>query len=106
MGRCDDKNCRLKWINLKDPVKFYHGFGHFLFIQLSNVRAQKRQKNVALASLASNAAGSSIAVSNDYDMACLYLSDPEFQVRLIFPKRARDFFLLDFRPSPNPLCVR
>ena len=74
MERCDDKKYRLKWIDLKDPVKFYHGFGHFLFIQLSNVRAQKRQKNVALASLASNAAGSSIAVSNDYDVAYRALS--------------------------------
>ena len=77
MWRCDDKKYRLKWINLKDPVKFYHGFGHFSFIHLSKVRAQKWQKNVALAPLASNAAGSSVAVSNDYDLAYLYLSDPE-----------------------------
>jgi hypothetical protein len=26
----------------------------------------------------------------------------KFQVRVIFPKGARDFFLLEFRPSPNP----
>ena len=77
MKSCDDKKYRLKWIDLKDPVKIYHGFGHFRFIQLSKVRAQKRQKNVALVSLASNDAGSSVAVSNEYDVAYLYLSDPE-----------------------------
>ena len=46
-------------------------------MHLSKVRAQKRQKNVALAPLASNDAGSSVAVSNEYDVAYLYLSDPE-----------------------------
>ena len=50
---------RLKRIDLRDPVKFDMD----LFVTRSKVRAQRRSKNVALAPLASNAAGSSIAVS-------------------------------------------
>ena len=92
MGKRDDKKYLLKWIDLRDSVKFYHGFGHLLFIHLSKVRAQKRQKKIALALLATNAAASSVAVSNDYDVAYLYLSDLEISgAGDFFPKRALDF---------------
>jgi hypothetical protein len=50
--------------------------------------------------LASNAAGSSVAASNDWHTSIYLIL--KFQVRLSFPKHARVFFLLEFRPSPNP----
>lgn len=43
----------------------------------SKVGAQKQPKNVAPAPLTSNAAGSSVAVSNDKDAVESYLSCPE-----------------------------
>ena len=77
MGRGDDTKYRVKWTNVKNPVDFDHELGIFLFKAPSKVRAQNGQKNVAPAPLASNAAGSSVAVSNDKAVRYVYLPDSE-----------------------------
>ena len=77
MARGSDKKYRVIWTNLKNSFQFHYAFGHFLLKKLSKVRAQKCQKIVVPAPLASNAAGSSVAVSNDNDMGYLYLPGPE-----------------------------
>ena len=77
MGKRDDKKYLLKWIDLRDSVKFYHGFGHFFYGRILCPKFELKSGKKMLLWLASNAAGSSVAVSNDYDLAYLYLSDPE-----------------------------
>ncbi len=66
MERRDDKKYRVKLAHLKHPIHFDHRYGHLQFKDPSKVRAQKQQKMVAL--IASNAAGSSVVVSNDKDV--------------------------------------
>ena len=77
MGRGDDKKYRGKLTHLKHPFHFDHGFGHFQSKDPSKVRAKKQQKNTPPAPIASNTAGSSVAVSNDKDVGLSYLPDPE-----------------------------
>jgi len=77
VGRGDDKKFRVKSTHLKYAFHFDYGYGHFQFLDPSKFRARKQPKNVAPAPLASNAAGSSVAVSNDKDVELSHLSDPE-----------------------------
>ena len=71
------KKYRVKLSNLKNPFHYHYAFGHFISKNPCKVRARKWPKIVAPAPLASNAAGSSVAVSNDNDVGYLHLSDPE-----------------------------
>jgi hypothetical protein len=63
--------------NLKNPFQNNHAFGHILLKNTTKNRARKWPKIVAPSPLASDAAGSSVAVSNDNDVGYLYLPDPE-----------------------------
>jgi hypothetical protein len=77
LARKGDKKYRAKLTNLKNRLQYDYGFVHFLLKNPSKVRAQKWPKIIAPAVLASNAAGTSVAVSNDNDVGFFYQPDPE-----------------------------
>ena len=77
MGRRVAKKHRVKWTDRQELYEISYGAGQYWLKKWSKLRAQKQPKNVPLALLVSNAAGSSIAVSNDNDVRFIHLSEPE-----------------------------
>ena len=77
IGRRVVKKHRIEWIDLQDPFEINCESDHISSEIKSKLCAQKQPKFVPRAPVASNAAGSSVAVSNDNYVRELYLSDPE-----------------------------
>ncbi len=77
MARGDDKKNRVQLTNLKNPFQNNHAFGRSLLKNAPKVRARKWPKIGAPSPLALDAAGSSVAVSDDNDVRYLYQPDPE-----------------------------
>ena len=77
MGRRVAKKHRVKWTDRQELYEINYGAGQYWLKNWSKLWAQRQPKNVPLAVLVSNAAGSSIAVSNDNDVRFIHLSEAE-----------------------------
>jgi hypothetical protein len=77
IGRRVVKKHRVEWIDQQDLFEINCESNHISLEIKSKLSAQKEPNFVATAPLASNAAGSSVAVSNDNSVRELYRSDPE-----------------------------
>ncbi len=75
---CSETLCKMDWST--GTIWNWLWSRSFLFKKWSKLWAQEQPKNVPPAPLASNAAGSRIAVSNDNYVRLLYLSDSEVTV--------------------------